>query len=84
MNNKGKGILALLGVAAGAFAFWKYKNMTPQEKQNLKDKANETGRKIKEKAGEVENTISDKYDKLKNSANREANNLKRETNDMTS
>ncbi|OAD92475.1 hypothetical protein A7A78_00765 [Aequorivita soesokkakensis] len=75
MNNKGKGILALLGVAAGAFAFWKYKNMSPEEKQRLKDKANETGRKIKEKAGEVEDTISEKYEQLKNAAKKEANDI---------
>jgi len=75
MNNKGKGLLALLGVAAGAFAFWKYKNMTPEEKQRLKDRANETGNKIKERAGEVQDTISEKYDQLKNSAKREANEL---------
>lgn len=75
MNNKGKGLLAMLGVAAGAFAFWKYKNMSPEEKQRLKDKANETGRKIKEKAGEVEDTISEKYEQLKNAAKREANEL---------
>jgi len=75
MNNKGKGLLALLGVAAGAFAFWKYKNMSPEEKQRLKNKANDTGRKIKEKAGEVEETISEKYDQLKNSAKREANEI---------
>ncbi len=75
MNNKGKGLLALLGVAAGAFAFWKYKNMTPEEKQRLKDKANETGRKIKEKAGVVEDTISEKYEQIKNAAKREANEL---------
>ncbi len=75
MNNKGKGILALLGVAAGAFAFWKYKNMTPEEKQKLKDKATETGRKIKEKAEEVEDTIAEKYEQLKNAAKREANDM---------
>lgn len=75
MNNKGKGLLALLGIAAGAFAFWKYKNMTPEEKQRLKDKANETGRKIKEKAGEVEDAISEKFEQLKNTAKREANDL---------
>ena len=75
MNNKGKGILALLGVAAGAFAFWKYKNMSPEEKQRLKDKANETGRKIREKVADVEETISEKYDQLKSSAKKEANDL---------
>ncbi|MDN3723577.1 YtxH domain-containing protein [Aequorivita sp. SDUM287046] len=75
MNNKGKGLLALLGVAAGAFAFWKYKNMTPQEKQNLKAKATETGNRIKEKAGEVQDTLSEKYDQLKNASKREANDI---------
>lgn len=75
MNNKGKGLLALLGIAAGAFAFWKYKNMTPDEKQRLKDKANETGRKIKEKAGEVEDAISEKYEQLKNTTKRETKDL---------
>ncbi len=73
MNNKGKGLLALLGIAGGAFAFWKYKNMSPEEKQKLKDKATETGRRIKEKAGEVEDTISEKYEQLKNAAKKEAN-----------
>ncbi len=75
MNNKGKGLLALLGLAGGAFAYWKYRNMSPEEKQNLKDKTNETGRKIKEKAGEVEETISEKYEQLKNAAKREVNDL---------
>ncbi|WP_347372567.1 YtxH domain-containing protein [Aequorivita sp. Q41] len=75
MNNKGKGILALLGVAAGAFAFWKYKNLSPEEKQDLKDKATETGRKIKEKAGEVEETISEKFEQLKNATKKEINEI---------
>ncbi len=75
MNTKGKGLLALLGVAAGAFAFWKYKNMSPEEKQNLKDKANATGQKIKEKAGEVEDAISNKYEQLKNTVKKEASDL---------
>lgn len=75
MNNKGKGLLALLGVAAGAFAFWKYKNMTPEEKQRLKDKANATGRKIRDKVEDVEETISSKYDQLKNTSKREANDI---------
>ena len=84
MNNKGKGLLAALGVVAGAgaLAFWKYKRMSPEEKQNLKDKANRTGNKIKQKAGELEDTISEKYDQLKNSAKNEANNLKGEAKDI--
>ena len=68
--------MAILGAAAGAFAFWKYKNMTPQEKQNLKDKVSDTGRKIKETAHDVETTIQDKYDQLKNSSKQEVDDLK--------
>ena len=71
MNNKGKGLLALAGLAAGAFAFWKYKNLTPEEKRQLKSKVNDTGRKIKETVGDVESSISDKYDSLKNKAKQE-------------
>lgn len=68
MNNKGKGLLALAGLAAGAFAFWKYKNMTPEEKNRIKSKVSDTGRKIKETVGDVESTISEKYESLKNKA----------------
>lgn len=84
MNNKGKGLLAVLGAAAGAFALWKYNKMTPEEKQRLKDKATDTGRRIKEKVGEVEDTISEKYDQLKNAAQRETNQLKNKAEDLTS
>ena len=71
MNNKGKGLLALVGIAAGAFAFWKYKNMSPEEKQQLKSKVKDTGRKLKNKVDDVEASISDKYDSLKNKAKQE-------------
>lgn len=86
MNNNRKGLLAMLGLAAGAgaLAFWKYKTLSPREKQNLKNKVSDTGNRIKEKAGEVQDTISDKYDQLKNSASREANDLKKEARDITS
>ncbi len=76
MNNKGKGILAILGAAAGAFAFWKYKNMTNEEKQNLKNKVSDTGRKIRETAHDVEDTIQDKYNQLKKSAKNEVDDVK--------
>lgn len=69
--SKGKGLLALVGLAAGAFAFWKYKNMTPEEKQQLKSKVSETGRKLKDKASDLESTVTDKYDQIKNKAKQE-------------
>ena len=60
-----KGLLALLGLAAGAFGFWKYKNMTPEEKAKLKERANNAGKKIKETYDDVEGQLSEKIDKLK-------------------
>ncbi|EAP86376.1 MULTISPECIES: hypothetical protein [Croceibacter] len=62
-----KGLLALLGLAAGAFGFWKYKNMTPEEKAKLKERANNAGKKIKETYDDVEGQLSEKIDKLKDS-----------------
>ncbi|SDX53191.1 hypothetical protein [Aequorivita viscosa] len=75
MNNKGKGLLALVGLAAGALAFWKYKNMSPEEKEQIKSKVNDTGRKIKETVGDVEASISEKYDSLKTKAKKEYDNM---------
>ena len=75
MNKKGKGLLALLGIAAGAFAFWKYKNMSTEEKDQLKAKVNDTGRKIKNKVDDVESAISDKYEQLKNKGKQEYNDV---------
>lgn len=69
--NKGKGLLALVGLAAGAFAFWKYNQMSPEEKKELKNKVKDTGRRIKKSVGDVESTISEKYDTLKNKTKQE-------------
>lgn len=84
MKNKKTGLLALIGLAAGAFAFWKYKNMSPDEKDRIKSKVSDTGRKIKETVDDVETSISDKYDQLKNKGKQEYKQGKQEFNDMTS
>ena len=39
MKNKDKGLLALLGIGASAYAYWKYKQLTPEEKAKIKDKS---------------------------------------------
>jgi uncharacterized protein HemX len=75
-RNNGKGLLALLGLGAGVFAWWKYKNMTPEEKATLKGKIDETGEKIKETYAEVEGTISEKYEQVKNTIKKEINEAK--------
>lgn len=74
MSKKG-GILALLGLAAGAFAFWKYNNLPPEKKDELKARVNDAGRKLKNKVDDVENTISEKYDQYKNKANQDINDV---------
>lgn len=81
MNNKRNGLLAMLGLAAGAFAFYKYKNLSPNQKQDLKDKVNNTGRKIKDKVDQVESSISSKYDQLKNRTKQGVNNIQEAAHD---
>ncbi|MCM4168082.1 hypothetical protein KCTC52924_03634 [Arenibacter antarcticus] len=66
-NNK-KGILALLGIGAGAWAFWKYKTMPPEKKEALKSSINEAGDKLKKTVNELESKVAENYDRTKNSA----------------
>ncbi|MGC4130190.1 MAG: YtxH domain-containing protein [Bergeyella sp.] len=70
MGNKGKGLLALLGL--GALAFWKYKNSTPEEQQAVKDKINTAkdnltkfGNDLKDKANEVVSQVQNKANDVK-------------------
>lgn len=71
----GKGIVALLGIGAGLYAWWKYRNMTPDQKEKLHSKVNEVGTRIKDTVNDVSSNVSQKYDDLKNSAQREVNDI---------
>ncbi len=71
MTNNTKGIVGLLAMAAGAFGFWKYKNMTPDQKAALKDKARKAGDTLKESYTEVEDQVSEKLTSLRNALDRE-------------
>lgn len=73
MANK-KGILALLGIA-GAFAWWKYRKMTPEEKEALKAKVDNAGEKLKETVAEVEETITETYEQVKGRVKKEMDNM---------
>lgn len=68
----GKGLLALLGVAAGALAFWQYKKMSPEKKAELKGKISDAGQRLKDKFQEGEATLTEKYEQLKNSSKTKA------------
>ncbi|AVI51980.1 hypothetical protein C5O00_12780 [Pukyongia salina] len=62
------GLLALLGLAGGAFAYWKYKNLSLEEKEELKRKAKKIGNDVKEAAVDVEKTLSEEFNKISGKA----------------
>ena len=68
-KNKKTGLLALLGIAAGgAFAWWKYKTASPEEKAKIKNSINDAGSKLKTAYNDMEGTVTDNYKKLKSDA----------------
>lgn len=75
MNKKTGGLLALLGLAGGAFAYWKYRNMSAEEKAALKSKVKDVGVKIKETASDVEKSVTETFTDLKQKAKEEMNNM---------
>jgi uncharacterized protein YjbJ (UPF0337 family) len=74
-KQQGQGLLTLLGIAAGAFAWYKYKNMTPEKKQQLHGKVNEVSQQFKDTYNSVESSISNKYGQIKNGAKREVEDI---------
>ncbi|MEH6656513.1 hypothetical protein [Leeuwenhoekiella marinoflava] len=75
-RNQNAGIAAaLLGLAGGLFAWWKYNNATPEEKERLKSKVNDLGAKLKDSYTEVEDTVSDNLASLKNKLAKEKENI---------
>lgn len=81
-KQQGTGLLALLGIGAGLYAWWKYRNMSPEKKEELHSKVNEVGQKVKDTYNDVESkvkdtynsvesNVKDKYDDLKETAKKE-------------
>jgi len=64
-TTKGTGIAALIGLGLGALAFFGYKRLPQDKKDQLKGRFNEAGNKIKDTARDVENTVKEKYDSVK-------------------
>ena len=75
-KQQGTGLLALLGIGAGVYAWWKYRNLTPEKKDELHAKVNEVGQKMKDTYNDVETTVKGKYDELKNTAQKEMTDMK--------
>lgn len=58
--------LALLGIGAGAWAFWKYKRMPQEEKDELKSKLADAGNKLKDTVEDIGAEVRESYDQTKN------------------
>jgi len=70
-KNRTAGILALAGIAGGALAWWKYKNMTPEEKAELEGKIKRTGDIIKDSYEDMEDSLTEKIKELKDAVKKE-------------
>ncbi len=66
--------LALLGIGAGAWAFWKYKKMSPEQKEELKSKLSDAGNKLKDSVNDIEAEVRDTYSKTKKGLKNELKN----------
>ena len=75
MIGKAGSILVLLGIAGGAYAYWKYREMNDDEKAQLKSRMKQTGSKIKDAATEVEATFADTFQILKRKVKEDLNNI---------
>ncbi|MGC1633252.1 MAG: YtxH domain-containing protein [Gelidibacter sp.] len=81
-KQQGTGLLALLGIGAGVYAWWKYKNLSPEKKEELHAKVNDVGQKVKDTYNDVESTVKSKYDDFKNGVQKEAHNVQKEANNL--
>lgn len=71
---KRNGLLALLGI--GALAFWKYKNMTPEEQENVKGKFDEAKRKFTEAGQDLKSKAESKFNEAKSKVEAKVNEAK--------
>jgi len=55
---------AVLGLAGGLFAWWKYKNSSDEEKARIKGKINDLGEKLKETYTDAEIKVKEAYDEV--------------------
>ena len=74
-KQQGTGLLALLGIGAGVYAWWKYKNLSPEKKEELHAKVNDVGQKVKDTYTDVESTVKSKYDEYKSGIQKEVNDI---------
>ena len=58
-KNNTAGILAFLGAAAGAFAWWKYNNLSASDKKKLKNKITDVGDKVMDSVKDFQKSATD-------------------------
>lgn len=78
-----KGLLALLGIGAGIFAWFKYRNLTPEKKEELHNKVKAVGDKINNTVNDLDAQASRKFNELKNSATKGVKDMTNEVKEMT-
>ncbi len=64
---KSNGLLALLGL--GAYAFWKYKNSTPEQQQQVKDKLNTAKDNFNKWGSDLKTKANDAVSQVQNKVN---------------
>lgn len=72
-NNKNW--LAFLGIGVGALAFWKYKSMPQEKKDELKSKLTDAGKKLKSNVEDIETEVKDSLTQTKNTLKKEMKKL---------
>lgn len=78
-----KGLWALLGLGAGLFAWWKYRNLTPTQKEELHNKVKDVGTKINNTVNDLDAQASRKFTELKDSATKGVKDMTDGVKDMT-
>ena len=55
---------AVLGLAGGLFAWWKYNTASQEEKDKIKGKINDLGSKLKDTYNDAEIKVKEAYDEV--------------------
>ena len=75
-KQQGTGLLALLGIGAGIYAWWKYSNMSSDKKRELHAKVNDVGQKVRDTYSDLESTVKSRYEDLKHGVEKEVNDVR--------
>ena len=63
-----KSAVVILGLAGGAYAYYKYNQLSEEEKEELKQKAKKFGKEVKDTAIDLGETLKEEFDNITRSA----------------